>query len=131
MTRFFLDGKVSVDKWLAELERRALILDNQNFTCSHERFKSLAGKLGRWDLTDVQGAREAMAVLQGKIEGYYKNVRRENYGSGIQGPDFIVEGLDEYADITHVDTKNPVGRDIKKIQDPAHPPRSINSDSKE
>ena len=47
------------------------------------------------------------------MQGYYKNARREDYGITIQGPDFIVERLGEFQNITYVEVKNPVGSAIK------------------
>lgn len=50
------------------------------------------------------------------MRGYYTNSRREDYGPGIKGPDFGVDGIGEYENITHVETKNPVGSAINKAQ---------------
>ena len=47
------------------------------------------------------------------MQGYYKNARREDYGLNVKGPDFIVEGLGEFENITHVEVKNSVGSGIK------------------
>ena len=47
------------------------------------------------------------------MHGYYTNARRENYGSDIKGIDFVVEGLGNFQNITHVEVKNPVGSAIK------------------
>ena len=58
-------------------------------------------------------AREAITILQGEMQGYYTNARREDYGPNVKGPDFIVEGLGEFKNITHVEVKNPVGSAIK------------------
>ena len=59
-------------------------------------------------------AREAITILQGEMEGYYTNARREDYGPGILGPDFLVDGIGEFENITHVEVKNPVGSAILK-----------------
>lgn len=45
--------------------------------------------------------------------GKYSNSHRLDYGKGVKGIDFKVEGQNEYADITHVETKNPVGKTIR------------------
>jgi inosine/xanthosine triphosphate pyrophosphatase family protein len=58
-------------------------------------------------------AREAITILQGEMKGYYTNAVREDYGNGIYGPDFLVEGLGKFENITHVEVKNPVGSAIK------------------
>lgn len=47
------------------------------------------------------------------MEGYYTNARRENYCTDVKGLDFVVEGLGNFEDITHVEVKNPVGSAIK------------------
>lgn len=46
--------------------------------------------------------------------GYYENARRGDYGPGVRGPDFLVDGLGEFEHITHVEVKNPVGSEIAK-----------------
>lgn len=38
--------------------------------------------------------------------------KEENYG--VNGPDFIVEGLGDFQNITHVEVKNPVGSAIRR-----------------
>lgn len=45
--------------------------------------------------------------------GYYSNSRRVDYGEGVQSIDFEVEGKGIYVGITHVETKNPVGKTIR------------------
>ena len=47
------------------------------------------------------------------MHGYYRNATRDNYGVNVTGPDFIVEGIGEFENITHVEVKNPVGSAIK------------------
>ena len=110
MTGFLKDGKVDLDKCLKEVNRRASEIGCTDFECSVERFKALATENGK--LTG-QGAREAITVLQGEMQGYYKNARREDYAVNVTGPDFLVEGLGEFDNITHVEVKNPVGSAIK------------------
>jgi hypothetical protein len=81
-----------------------------DFECSFERFKDLATENG--DVTSTT-AREAITILQGEMQGYYTNAVREDYGLNVKGPDFIVEGLGKFENITHVEVKNPVGSAIK------------------
>ena len=47
------------------------------------------------------------------IENAWCDVVRGRYGKGINGPDFIVEGLGDYSHITHIEIKNPVGSKIE------------------
>ena len=49
------------------------------------------------------------------MQGYYKNAYRENYCLNIKGPDFIVEGLGKFKNITHVEIKNPVSSSVKVV----------------
>lgn len=65
---------VNVQKCLNELTRRAEAIGAGDFQCSHERFVELGTENG---VFRRQGAREALAALQGEMEGWYKNVRRE------------------------------------------------------
>jgi hypothetical protein len=58
-------------------------------------------------------AREAITILQGEMQGYYKNARREDYGLMLKVLTLLVEGLGEFENITHVEVKNPVGSAIK------------------
>lgn len=46
------------------------------------------------------------------MHGYWRNSYREDYGPGVKGPDFVVEGLGDYQHITHLENKNPVGSKI-------------------
>ena len=110
MSGFVKNGKVDLDKCLNEVNRRASEIGCTDFECSLERFKALATENGK--LTSGT-AREAIRILQGGMHGYYKNARREDYGLNVKGPDFLVEGLGEFENITHVEVKNPVGSSIK------------------
>ncbi len=110
MSGFLKNGKVDLEKCLHEVNRRASEIGCTNFECSLERFKALATENGQ--LTPGS-AREAITILQGEMEGYYKNARREDYGTNVKGPDFLVEGLGKFENITHVEVKNPVGSAIK------------------
>ena len=67
--------------------------------CSIDRFKALSTENGRLRVYDV---REAKSVLQVEMLGYYKNTVRDKYGKGINGPDFIVEGLGDSSNIPHI-----------------------------
>ena len=49
------------------------------------------------------------------MQGYYRNARREDYGLNVKGPDFLVEKLEGFENITRVEVKNPVGSAIKII----------------
>ena len=109
---FLKNKKVDLNKCLNEVKRRAFELGCTDFDCSLERFRALATENG--DLND-RGAKEAITILQGEMLGFYKNSRREDYGSNITGPDFIVEGVGVFKDITHVEVKNPVGSMIKIV----------------
>lgn len=81
-----------------------------DFECSRERFKALVTENGEFNNSTF---REAIMILEGEMLGYYKNARRENYGINVNGPNFIVEGIGEFNNITHVEVKNPVGSAIK------------------
>jgi hypothetical protein len=48
------------------------------------------------------------------MEGYYKNARRVDYGTDVQGIDFAVDGIGQFEHITHAETKNAVGSAIEK-----------------
>jgi len=110
MSGFVKNGKVDLDKCLDEVNRRASEIGCTDFECSLERFKALATENGK--LTSGT-TREAITILQGEMQGYYRNARREDYGLNVKGPDFLVEGLGEFENITHVEVKNPVGSAIK------------------
>jgi hypothetical protein len=110
MSGFLKNGKVDLHKCLDEVNRRASEIGYTDFECSLERFKALATENG--SLTST-AAREAITILQGEMHGYYRNARRQDYGLDVRGPDFVVEGLGNFKDITHVEVKNPVGSAIK------------------
>jgi hypothetical protein len=107
---FVKNGDIDLYQCLDEVYRRASEIGCTGFECSLERFKALATENG--ELKDST-AREAITILQGEMQGYYTNARREDYGPGIKGPDFIVEGLGKFQNVTHVEIKNPVGSAIK------------------
>ena len=108
--KFLKNGKVDLQRAFDEVNRRASVIGCENFDCSFERFKGLAGECGNFTPSTT---REAITILQGEMHGYYKNARREDYGLNVKGPDFLVEGLGEFENITHVEVKNPVGSAIK------------------
>ena len=113
MSGFVKNGKVDLHKCLNEVNRRASEIGCTNFECSIERFRALATENGK--LTNIT-AREAITILQGEMHGYYTNARREDYGLyglNVTGLDFVVAGLGEFENITHVEVKNPVGSAIK------------------
>ena len=110
MSGFVKNGKIDLHKCLDEVNRRASEIGCTDFECSLERFKALATENG--NLTSTT-AREAITILQGEMQGYYRNARREDYGLNVKGPDFIVEGLGKFQNVTHVEVKNPVGSAIK------------------
>jgi hypothetical protein len=102
---FLKNGEMDLHKCLDEVYRRASEIGCTGFECSPERFKALAMENGT--------AREAITILQGEMHGYYTNARRENYGQNVRGPDFMVEGIGNFKNVTHVEIKNPVGSAIK------------------
>nr|WAK84815.1 hypothetical protein [Amicula sp. isolate GU52X-4 cfCalB7] len=106
MAGFLLEDGVTVDidKCLAEINRRAQLLNRSDFKCSKETFIALATEQG-----DVfsNTAREAISLKQAEIEGHYKNPRRENYGQP-RGLDAVIESKN----YTHAEAKNPVGSEI-------------------
>jgi hypothetical protein len=108
---FVKNGKVDLRNCYDEVNRRASEIGCTDFECSFERFEALAMENG--DVTSTT-AREAITILQGEMNGYYRNAVREDYGNGIYGPDFKVIGQGEYSHVTHVEVKNPVGSDIEK-----------------
>ena len=110
MSGFVRNGGVDLHKCLDEVNRRASEIGCTDFECSLERFKALATENGKLTSTT---AREAITILQGEMQGYYTNAQREDYGLNVKGPDFLVEGLGEFQNITHVEVKNPVGSAIK------------------
>ena len=108
---FVKNGKISLRKAFDEVNRRASEIGCSNFNCPFERFRALAVEGKTPTETSV---REAISALQGEMLGYYKNTSRGNYGKGIAGPDFLVEGIGEYSHVTHLEVKNPVGSSIEK-----------------
>ena len=110
MSGFVKNGKVNLHKCLDEVNRRASEIGCADFECSMERFRSLATENGEFTNST---AREAITILEGEMHGYYRNARRENYGVNVTGLDFIVEGIGDFENITHVEVKNPVGSAIK------------------
>lgn len=107
------DGNINLDAAYAEVKRREAAIGCEDFDCSFERFKDLATEVG--EITPVS-TREAIAVLEGEMRGLYENSRRLNYGPDIKGSDFGADGIGEYENITHVETKGPVGSAINKAQ---------------
>ena len=93
-----------------EVNRRTSEISCENFECSFERFEVLATE--NCNVTSST-TREAITILQGEMHDYYTNARRENYGTNITGPDFVVEGHGNFQNITHIEVKNPVGSAIK------------------
>lgn len=94
-----------------EVNRRAESLNCKDFNCTFDRFRELAQENGEIEL---RGIREAISVLQLEMEGVIKNARRVDYGKGVAGLDYRVDGVGKYAHITHLDIKNPVGSEIEK-----------------
>ena len=92
------------------MNRRALVIGCENFDCSFERFKNLATKGGE---TNTGSTRDAISVLEGEMRGYYRNAHREDYGPNVTGLDFIVKGLGEFDQITHVEVKGVVSSSIR------------------
>jgi DNA invertase Pin-like site-specific DNA recombinase len=113
MSGFVKNGKVDLHKCLDEVNRRASEIGCTDFECSLERFTALATENGKLTSTT---AREAITILQGEMHGYYTNARREDYGQNVKGPDFIVEGLGNFQNVTHVEVKNPVGSATNEIK---------------
>ena len=108
--KFLKNGKIDLQLAFDEVNRRASVIGCQNFNCSFERFKDLAHECG--NLTPST-TREAITILEGEMRGYYKNARRENYGPNVTGIDCVVEGLGQFAHVTHVEVKGPVSSSIK------------------
>lgn len=110
MSGFVKNGKVDLHKCLDEVYRRTSEIGCTDFECSLERFKALATGNGKLRSTT---AREDITIFQREMHDYYTNARREDYGLNVKGPDFIVEGLGNFQNVTHVEIKNPVGSAIK------------------
>lgn len=111
VSSFVKNGKISLREAFDEVNRRASVIGCSNFDCTFERFRALAVEGKAPTETSV---REAISALQGEMLGYYKNTSRGNYGKGIAGPDFLVEGIGEYSHVTHLEVKNPVGSSIEE-----------------
>ena len=110
LSGFVKNGKVDLNQAFSEVNRRASAIGCETFDCSFARFKELVTECGEIKKSSV---REAITILQGEMHGYYRNARREDYGLNVKGIDFLVEGLGEFENITHVEVKNPVGSAIK------------------
>jgi len=110
---FVKNEKVDLHTAFNEVNRRASEIGCENFECSFERFEGLATECGN---VTVGTIREAITVLEGEMPGYYKNVRRVDYGNNIKGPDYTVEGIREFDNITHAEIKGAVGSAIDMAQ---------------
>jgi hypothetical protein len=67
---FVKNGKVDLNQAFNEVNRRASAIGCETFDCSFDRFKELATECGE---TKESGVREAITILQGEMQGYYKN----------------------------------------------------------
>ena len=110
MSGFVKNGKVDLNQAFNEVNRRASAIGCETFDCSFDRFKRLATECGE---IQESGVREAITILQGEMQGYYKNARRIDYGPNVKGLDFAVDGLGEFENITHAEAKNAVGSAIE------------------
>jgi len=108
--KFLKNGKVDLQRAFDEVNRRASVIGCENFNCSFERFKGLAAECGNFTPSTI---REAITIFEGEMRGYYKNARRGDYGPNVTGLDYIVEGLGEFAHITHVEIKGAVSSSIR------------------
>lgn len=108
--KFIKNGKVDLQRAFDEANRRASMIGCENFDCSFERFKGLAAECGN---STPSTTREAITILEGEMRGYYKNARRGDYGPDVTGLDYVVEGLGEFAHITHVKIKGAVSSSIR------------------
>jgi hypothetical protein len=104
------DGSINLQQAFDEVNRRASVIGCENFYCSFERFKGLATECGE---PDTGSTREAITIFEGEMRGYYRNARREDYGTDVTGLDFVVEGLGEFDNITHVEVKSAVSSSIR------------------
>jgi len=116
--KFVINGKVDISAGYQEVLRRADQLGVKNFEsrCSPERFTALATEC---DKVNGGSIKEAVTILQGEMEGYYKDSTRLDYrkdknGPEVRAPDFAVKGRGKYRHITHADAKNIVGSGILK-----------------
>jgi hypothetical protein len=80
ISKFIANGKVDLNQAFSEVNRRAARIGCENFDCSFERLKALATECG---VIRENTVREAITILQGEIEGYYKNARRVDYGTDV------------------------------------------------
>jgi hypothetical protein len=110
MSGFVKNGKVDLNQAFNEVNRRASAIGCETFDCSFDRFKGLATECGE---IKESGVREAITILQGEMQGYYKNARRVDYGPNVKGLDFAVDGLGYFENITHAEAKNAVGSAIE------------------
>ena len=110
ISEFVKNGKVDLNQAFSEVNRRASAIGCETFDCSFDRFKELATECGE---IKESGVREAITILQGEMQGYYKNARRVNYGPNVKSLDFAVDGLGEFENITHAEAKNAVGSAIE------------------
>ena len=110
VSSFVKNGKVDLNQAFSEVNRRASAIGCETFDCSFARFKELVTECGE---IKESGVREAITILQGEMEGYYKNARRVDYGPNVKGLDFAVDGLGKFENITHAEAKNAVGSGIE------------------
>ena len=110
LSGFVKNGKVDLNQAFSEVNRRASAIGCETFDCSFARFKELATECGKIRKSNV---REAITILQGEMQGYYKNARRVDYGPNVKGLDFAVDGLGKFENITHAEAKNAVGSAIE------------------
>ncbi len=108
--KFLKNGKVDLQRAFDEVNRRASVIGCENFDCSFERFKGLAGECGNFTPSTT---REAITILEGEMRGYFRNARRGDYGPNVAGLDYVVEGLGEFAHVTHVEIKGAVSSSIQ------------------
>ena len=107
---FVKNERVDLNQAFSEVNRRASAIDCETFDCSFDRFKELATECG--EISD-SSVREAITILQGEMNGYYKNARRLDYGPNVKGLDFAVDGLGQFENVTHAEAKNAVGSAIE------------------
>ena len=110
LSGFVKNGKVDLNQAFSEVNRRASAIGCETFDCSFARFKKLATECGE---IKESGVREAITILQGEMQGYYKNARRVDYGPNVKSLDFAVDGLGKFENITHAEAKNAVGSAIE------------------
>ena len=108
--KFLKNGKVDLQQAFDEVNRRASVISCGNFDCSFERFKGLATECGNCTPSTT---RDAITILEGEMRSYYTNAHRGDYGPNVTGLDYVVEGLGEFAYITHVEVKGAVSSSIR------------------